>query len=106
MTSSLRITQYALLPIVHRPSSIVHPSQAQDPSSDSEGPGLKALRKAMATLPPRHQAAVALALFEQMSASEIAGALGVRPARAMRVLRSGLKRIGRSLEAEETPEWS
>jgi RNA polymerase sigma factor (sigma-70 family) len=55
------------------------------------------LRKAIASLPPRQQAAMFMALFEGMSAEEVAGALGVRQARAMRLLRNGLRRTGGKL---------
>lgn len=55
------------------------------------------LREAVASLPPRQQAAVCMALFEGLSSGEVAGALGVRQARAMRLLRSGLRRTGGKL---------
>ena len=66
--------------------------------SDTAGSGeLAELRVAVASLPSRQSAAVAMALFGRMPAEEMAGALGVRQARAMRLLRSGLRRIGRQL---------
>lgn len=52
------------------------------------------LRRAIFTLPARQQAALALALFEELPAEDIAGVLGVRVARAMRILRNALWRIG------------
>jgi RNA polymerase sigma factor (sigma-70 family) len=59
-----------------------------------ESEELSALREVIASLPPRQQAAMFMALFEGMSAEEVAGALGVRQARAMRLLRNGLRRTG------------
>lgn len=50
------------------------------------------LRRAILAIPARQQDALSLALFEEMPAREIAQALGVRPGRAMHLLRDGLKR--------------
>lgn len=63
----------------------------------SESEELSELREAIATLPPKEQSAISMALFDGMPAHEIAGALGVRKARAMRVLRKGLRRTGSKL---------
>ncbi len=52
------------------------------------------LREAIATLPREQQAALSMALFDGLSTEEIAGALGVRQARAMRILRAALRRTG------------
>ena len=57
-----------------------------------------ALRNEMSKLPMRHQAALALALFEEMPPEEMAGALRATPAGAMRLLRSALKRVGQHRE--------
>lgn len=61
---------------------------------------LTALRYEMSKLPMRHQAALALALFEEMPPEEMAGALRTTPAGAMRLLRSALKRVGKRREDE------
>jgi len=69
--------------------------QVKDEGVESEE--LTELREAVSSLPGKQQAAVCMALFEGMSAEEMAGALGVRQARAMRLLRRGLKRTGTRL---------
>lgn len=72
--------------------------QASDPANvDAESEELVTLREAIAVLPRRQGAAVCMALFDGMSSEEIAGALGVRQARAMRLLRNGLRRTGSKL---------
>ena len=58
-----------------------------------ESVGLEHLRKVMITMPPRHQAVVALALFERMAPEDVGAAAGISPVRAMRRLRDALKRI-------------
>jgi DNA-directed RNA polymerase specialized sigma24 family protein len=62
-----------------------------------ESEELAELREAVSSLPGKQQAAVCMALFEGMSAEEMAGALGVRQAGAMRLLRRGLRRTGTRL---------
>ena len=71
-----------------------------------EGEQLTRLRRVLAKLPPSRQAALSLALFEGMSAEEIAGGLGVTLPRAMRLLRSALKSVKQleSLEARSESE--
>ena len=59
-----------------------------------ESEQLGRLRAAMRDMSPRQQAALALALFEEMPPDEIAAALGVSPGRAMRILREALRRAG------------
>jgi RNA polymerase sigma factor (sigma-70 family) len=68
-----------------------------DASTAVESEDLVALREAIASLKRRQQAAMCLALFEELSTQEIAGALGMREARAMRVLRAALRRTGSAL---------
>ncbi len=58
----------------------------------TENSEIAELRRAMLAMPARQQTALSLALFEEMPAREIAWVLGVRPGRAMRLLRNGLKR--------------
>ena len=72
-------------------------SLAKPAFADIESEELTELREAMSALPAKQQAALFMALFEGMSAEELAGALGVRKARAMRLLRSGLRRAGATL---------
>ena len=59
-----------------------------------ESEELAALRREMAKLPMGHQAALSLALFEEMPPEEMAGALRTTTAGAMRRLRAALKRVG------------
>lgn len=76
------------------------------PGTKDEGQALQAsedvelanLRAIMRTLPSRQGAVLALALFEELPAEEIAFALGVTPARAMRLLRGALRRVEAALE--------
>jgi DNA-directed RNA polymerase specialized sigma24 family protein len=81
-----------------RPSSpsAVHPSQAQDQPSD-----ISRLRASMSSLPNRYNFVLSLALFEQMTAGDIAYTLGVTPSGAMRRLRAALKRVGKALDKQE-----
>ncbi|HET9492854.1 MAG TPA: hypothetical protein VFR15_01345 [Chloroflexia bacterium] len=67
---------------------------------DENEPDVAVLRRALSRMPSRHAFPVGLAVFEQLTASEMAGALGTSPARAMRRLRAALKRIGAELERE------
>jgi len=66
---------------------------AADQEENSEG--LTALRREMSRLPMRHQAALALALFEEMPPEEMAAALRTTPSGAMHLLRGALKRVGK-----------
>ncbi len=67
------------------------------PTSD-----LTRFREALSALPNRNRAVLALAIFEQMPAGEIAQGLGVSPTRAMRRLRDALKRLSKVLAEQET----
>jgi RNA polymerase sigma factor (sigma-70 family) len=70
-------------------------SSVEPPSSQlGESPQLVRLREAMSAIPSRKEAALALAIFEGMSAPEIAEALGTSQGRAMRMLRSALRSVG------------
>ncbi len=60
---------------------------------DVESEQLIRLRRVLAKLPASRQAALSIALFEGMSAEEIAGGLGVTVPHAMRLLRSALKSV-------------
>jgi DNA-directed RNA polymerase specialized sigma24 family protein len=60
---------------------------------------LTGFREAMNVLPVRHQAVLALALFEGLPVEELAAALGVGQGRAMRMLRSALRHVGEKLQA-------
>jgi DNA-directed RNA polymerase specialized sigma24 family protein len=62
---------------------------------------LERLRAVMEVLPGKHNSVLALALFEQMPAQEMAQALGTSPTGAMSRLRSALKRTARELTAQE-----
>ena len=75
-----------------RRKAIVQPT-----SEGVESEEFTELREAVSSLPRKQQAAVCMALFEGMSAAEMSGALGVRQATAMRLLRRGLKRTGTRL---------
>jgi DNA-directed RNA polymerase specialized sigma24 family protein len=55
---------------------------------------IMALRESIAALPPRKQAVLSLALFEELVAEELAAAAGVSVPRAMRLLRSALRSLG------------
>jgi DNA-directed RNA polymerase specialized sigma24 family protein len=78
------------------------PDKAQD-QSPSEVPELTTLRAAMAMLPAPQQAVLCYALFEEMRPREIAWAIGATLPRAMRLLRSALRRVNgiRSVEERE-----
>lgn len=88
--------------IAHRQPKIGAPGPH---STESEQ--LTSLRTAMRSLPPGREAVLSLALFEGMPASEIAAASGMSVGRAMRLLRSTLRQVGRRLqdndESEEEP---
>jgi DNA-directed RNA polymerase specialized sigma24 family protein len=72
-----------------------------------ESVGLEHLRKVMIDMPPRHQAVVALALFEGMAPEDVGAAAGISPARAMRRLRDALKRIDQDdARLEDSLEYS
>jgi DNA-directed RNA polymerase specialized sigma24 family protein len=58
---------------------------------------LPIVRRALAALPSQDSFVLALALFEGMSAPEIAATLGVGHVRAMKKLRSALAAIGKHL---------
>ncbi len=60
-----------------------------------ESEELATLRSEMAKLPMRQQAALSLALFEEMPPEEMAGALHTTTSGAMRQLRGALKRVGK-----------
>lgn len=55
------------------------------------------IRRSIEALPPRKQAAVALALFEGLSVEDLAAALGTTVPGAMRVLRGALRDVGKTL---------
>jgi len=74
------------------------PSEAEVLSPQSD---LTRLRAAMAHLPNRYRFVLALAVFEQMPAGDMAHALGMSPAGAMRRLRAALKRVGKVLAKQE-----
>lgn len=67
------------------------------PKKGEEGDSLHDLRMAMQKLSPRMQNVMSLALFEAMSAEEIAAATGFSQARAMRLLRGALRKVDKSL---------
>ena len=85
----------------HRPVPI--PVQARTPREDTPS-DLARLRLAMTAIPERQRFVLALAIFEQMSAHEIAQTLSATPAGAMRRLRTALKSVGKALEAQEEAE--
>jgi len=68
-------------------------------TEDLENKQLQHIRRTMESLPPRKQAALALALFEGLSGQELATALGMRLPGAMRLLRSALRDTGKVLGA-------
>ncbi len=92
----LKLIRLANKHLAKRQRGIVRDHAAGEEASES----LTALRQGMSKLPMRHQAALALALFEEMPPEEMAGALRTTPAGAMRLLRSALKRIGKRREDE------
>ena len=67
----------------------------EQPAGGPESEELTALRREMVRLPVRHQAALSLALFEEMPPEDMAGALGTTTSGAMRLLRNALKRVGK-----------
>jgi RNA polymerase sigma factor (sigma-70 family) len=68
------------------------------PKEDNQEEGdLPIVRRALAALPSQDSFVLALALFEGMSAPEIAATLGVSQARAMKRLRAALAAIRRHL---------
>ena len=68
--------------------------------ADEEERDVDILRRALTRVPSRYAFPVSLAVFEQLTAGEMAHALGTSPSRAMRRLRAGLKRAGVELERE------
>ncbi|MEO8285856.1 MAG: hypothetical protein ABI670_05435 [Chloroflexota bacterium] len=79
------------------------PVQAQTGQADTPS-DLARLRLAMTTIPERQRFVLALAIFEQMPAHEIAQTLPATPAGAMRRLRTALKGVSKALEAQEEAE--
>jgi DNA-directed RNA polymerase specialized sigma24 family protein len=69
-------------------------------SPDESEPDVDVLRRVLSRMPSRRAFPVALAVFQQLTASEIAGALGTTPAGAMRRVRAALKRVGAELDRE------
>jgi DNA-directed RNA polymerase specialized sigma24 family protein len=51
-------------------------------------------------LPPKKQAALSLALFEGLTGEELAAALGMRMPAAMKLLRSALRDVGKTLGSQ------
>ncbi len=86
-----------LLRLAGRELARRHKAIAQVKDEGVESEELNELREVVTSLPGKQQAAVCMALFEGMSAEEMAGALGVRQAKAMRLLRRGLRRTGTRL---------
>ncbi len=84
-----------------RPASTVR-VQATGPDDDER----TALRRAMLSLPARQRDALALALFENMTAEGLARTLGVGPARAMRLLRGALRRVDKLYSYGVRPDRS
>ena len=92
----LKLFRLANKHLARRRRRIVKDHVADEESSES----LRVFRQEMTKLPMRHQAALALALFEEMPPEEMAGALRTTPSGAMRLLRSALKRVGKRREDE------
>ena len=67
---------------------------------DEDEPDVAVLRRALSRMPSRHAFPVALAVFQQLTATEMAESLGTSPARAMRRLRAALRRVGVELQRE------
>src|SRR5206468_12782382 len=65
---------------------------------EPERSDLGRLRGAMSGLSSKKQAVLSLALFEALSAEEIAAASGVPLPRAMRLLRAALRQVGKATE--------
>lgn len=82
---------------VARHGKAMKATEARPASTADESEDLIALREAVALLPRRQQAAMCLTLFNGLSSREIADALGMREARAMRLLRAALRRVGSAL---------
>ncbi|HUP27896.1 MAG TPA: hypothetical protein VM409_05630 [Chloroflexia bacterium] len=74
-----------------------HRITAGSPGDDAAA----SMRADMQMLSPRRQAALALALFEEMAPAEIAGILRTTPAGAMRTLRGALKQMGKNYQRPE-----
>jgi DNA-directed RNA polymerase specialized sigma24 family protein len=73
---------------------------AQEPALPERG-SLDWLRPIMRDLPRRQEVALCLALFEKYTPEEIGYAMGVRPARAMRLLRGALLKVNKRVLAQE-----
>ena len=68
--------------------------------ADEDERDVDSLRRVLSRVPSRYAFPVALAVFQQLTASEIAHALGTSQPGAMRRLRLALKRVGAELERE------
>jgi len=77
-------------------------SELRTQNSQLQPSDLTRFREALSALPNRNRAVLALAIFEQMPAGEIAQSLGVSPTRAMRRLRDALRRLSKVLAEQET----
>ena len=92
----LKLFRLANKHLARRRRRVVKENMVGEEASES----LTSLRQEMSKLPMRHQAALALALFEEMPPEEMAGALRTTPAGAMRLLRGALKRVGQRRKDE------
>lgn len=78
-----------------RPIPVAEPTEVADPDGMPE-PG-NGLWEAVAALPPKQRAAVALRYGSDLPHGEIAAALGCSPEAARRSLHEGLKRLRKEL---------
>lgn len=94
-----------LLTIAHRKAIDHHRADGRRPlpvaeiaeTPASEPPADEGLWEAVATLPPKQRAAVALRYGSDLPHAEIAAALGCSPEAARRSLHEGIKRLRREL---------
>jgi RNA polymerase sigma factor (sigma-70 family) len=94
-----------LLTIAHRKAIDHHRANGRRPlpvaeiaeTPASEPPAERGIWEAVATLPPKQRAAVALRYWSDLPHAEIAAALGCSPEAARRSLHEGMKRLRREL---------
>jgi RNA polymerase sigma factor (sigma-70 family) len=94
-----------LLTIAHRKAIDHHRANGRRPlpvaeiaeKPESEPPAEGGVWEAVATLPPKQRAAVALRYWSDLPHAEIATALGCSPEAARRSLHEGIKRLRREL---------
>jgi DNA-directed RNA polymerase specialized sigma24 family protein len=81
---------------------LAHRKGKQSPPAGTYGESIQVrqIRRSIESLPARKQAALSLALFEGLSGEDLAAALGMRLPAAMKLLKSALQDVGKTLGSQ------